>query len=71
MATEEEIVFEDDYNYLAVSKAKGLRRDGTVCVLEIGKGGEAPEDRAPVLFFVSADGARDLISALSESLEEK
>lgn len=72
MATEDEIVLEDDYNYIAVSRGKGPSRteDGTVCWIEVGRGSEAPDDREAKLFPVCKDGVMNLIEALQSTLND-
>jgi len=65
MASENEIVLEDDYRYLAITDPGGLAKHGSACVIEIGRGFAAPDDQEAILLTVSRDGARSLIDALS------
>lgn len=71
MATEEQIVAEDDYNYLAVCRVDGPARveDGVTCCLEIGRGSEAPDDDRATILSLSREGVAELIAALAATLE--
>lgn len=69
MATEDQIIAEDDRNYLAVVPLKASS-DGLVCFVEIGKGAEAPDDRQALLLPLNKDGVEAMISALSEALKQ-
>ncbi len=70
MATEADIVLEDDYNYLAVCRVDGPARsgEGTTCCLEIGRGGEAPDDRQAAILMLDRQAVAELIAALTATL---
>jgi hypothetical protein len=64
MANENEIVLEDDWNYLAVTAPGGLSDNGAACVIEIGRHYLCPSDPDAILLPITADGAQNLAVVL-------
>lgn len=71
MAADHELVAVDSYNYLAVSRIEGnaRHREGTICMIEVGRGTKAPDDADAILLTLGEDGVRAMILRLQASLD--
>ncbi|HVL26345.1 MAG TPA: hypothetical protein VM450_19805 [Thermomicrobiales bacterium] len=71
MATESQVVLEDDWNYVAVVRQDGVARveDGLMCRIEVGRGSQAPADSKATVLLLDEKAVRALSYALTATLE--
>lgn len=70
MADESQLVLETDHHYVAICRVDGPARseDGTLCVLEVGRGSDAPHDTEAAFLPLDKDGAAALVAAIQAAI---